>query len=492
MTDTTSPRVAQARHTIHPPRWLAEQAVIAGLIRSPDCYETIAQTVGAEHFSVELHRQIFEEIRAIHATGAPFNLLHLRCRLPEETPDGVPVAAHLAALLGNHEDSGPASDYVEYIAAAPDIAPDGDGVGTYGGDEGKRKPAITLTYFEGCSEPAPKLWLIKNVVARGEISSWIAPPGMGKSALLGDIGVHVATGSDWRGYRSKGAGGVVYLALERGDLVKRRLVAHARHAGLSSLPVAVSSQVIDLLNPACVADIVGAVREAEIHFGLPVGLVVIDTYPKGIAAGGGDEDKAKDQGKVLANLRRVLELVPVHVAMVGHTGKDESRGARGSNAHLADADVMVQISGGAIKTANVIKANDQPEGHLTTFRLEAVALGIDDDGDEFSTSIVSADTYNSAADSPKKAPHLTNATRNALRALQEALADVGTAAAPSSHIPAGVTVVTVEQWRKEAYRRGISDGEDRARQLAFKRACDALIATGLIGLFDGLVWVSNS
>jgi len=56
------------------------------------------------------------------------------------------------------------------------------------------------------------------------------------------------------------------------------------------------------------------------------GLIVIDTYAKGIAANGGDEDKARDQNRAAANLRRVQSLVDIHIALVGHTGKDESRG----------------------------------------------------------------------------------------------------------------------------------------------------------------------
>ena len=47
-----------------------------------------------------------------------------------------------------------------------------------------------LSYFGELTNAAPQAWLIKNVIARGENSSWIAPPGNGKSALLTDIGVH--------------------------------------------------------------------------------------------------------------------------------------------------------------------------------------------------------------------------------------------------------------------------------------------------------------
>jgi RecA-family ATPase len=195
-----------------------------------------------------------------------------------------------------------------------------------GGKAGEPAQAIKLTFFDECSAIASKRWLIKGVAAIGETSSWIAPPGKGKSALQTDISVNIAAGIDWRGYRSKGPHGVVYFAFERGDLVKRRLTAYARQRNLKALPIAVASQIIDLMHPGCVEVILETIRAAEQRFGIRVGYIVIDTFAKGIAAGGGDEDKARDQNKCLTNLRRLHECAELHVAIVGHTGKDETRG----------------------------------------------------------------------------------------------------------------------------------------------------------------------
>ena len=49
------------------------------------------------------------------------------------------------------------------------------------------------------------------------------------------------------------------------------------------------------LHRSCVDAIIATISEAEQRFGSEVGLAIFDTYSKGIAAGGGDEDKAKDQ-----------------------------------------------------------------------------------------------------------------------------------------------------------------------------------------------------
>jgi hypothetical protein len=53
-------------------------------------------------------------------------------------------------------------------------------------------------------------------------SAWIAPPGAMKLAPLAQAAICVGAGLDWHGYLNKGAAGVVYFAIERADLVKRR------------------------------------------------------------------------------------------------------------------------------------------------------------------------------------------------------------------------------------------------------------------------------
>jgi Bifunctional DNA primase/polymerase, N-terminal/AAA domain len=93
------------------------------------------------------------------------------------------------------------------------------------------KPAPTgmpLTFFDNVENFAKKNWLMKGVIAKRETSMWIAPPGRLKSALMTDLAIHLASGMDWRRYQSKETCGVVYFALERADLVKRRLAAHRK------------------------------------------------------------------------------------------------------------------------------------------------------------------------------------------------------------------------------------------------------------------------
>jgi hypothetical protein len=255
------------------------------------------------------------------------------------------------------------------------------------------------------------------------------------------------------------------------------------------LPIAVADAVIDLLNPNCVDTIVSTVRAAEQQFGCSVGLIGIDTYAKGIAANGGDEDKARDQNRAAANLRNVHARLPAHIALVGHTGKNEDRGARGSNAHLGDVDVMVQISGDTIKVAQVVKGNDQPERTLAEFRLEAFELGRDEDGDPITTAIVSTEHFEPIAGAGPKAKkvNLPPNQKAALHALFECIADETSPTPVDPHVPIGVTGVTLAIWRDRLLKLAIINAEGNPRE-QFKRIRVTLQNATIIGIWEDFVW----
>jgi len=357
----------------------------------------------------------------------------------------------------------------------------------------KSQPRSTLTFYDELDDdPPPKRWIIKGVLAHGETSNWFGPPGSLKSALMTDLAIHAASGQDWRGFRASRPGehcGVLYLALERGAQVKRRLSAYKIKRGAAAdLPIAVKSEIIDLMRADCVDLIIGTVREVEAHFRCNVGLIIVDTISKGIAAGGGDEDRAKDTNAMLANLRRVEERSGVHIACVGHTGKDEAKGHRGSSAHMGDVDLMVQISGDAVKTATIIKANDQEEGPLTTWTTEVVSLGTDADGDEITTALISNETPATGKQTKAKR-RLTDSQSRAMECLIRCVNDHGRPPPPSNEFPQNVRVVSLSEWRTMCERGGLSSAEKKEdRDRAFRRAKDELQTLHQIGCLDDFVW----
>ncbi|MBP1297406.1 AAA family ATPase [Bradyrhizobium elkanii] len=323
----------------------------------------------------------------------------------------------------------------------------------------------TLGDFVGAADHQ-KMHIIKGAIAWGETSAWIGPPGSLKSALMSDLAISSAFGRDWHGLRSKGRVGVIYFALERADLVRRRIEAQLARTGISIDPeqpgsISIVSSTIDLFTPESVVKVLRTVKNAEEFTGEAIGVIIFDTFAKLMAASGGDEDKAKDQGKVFANIERIKEkLGRPHVALVGHTGKDESRGARGSNAILGDADVMVTISGEDIKTATVVKANDMAEGPLFSFKSEVHQFGVDEDGDPITVNIVSSEQVVQSTVATHREPRLKPNQKTMLAILHDA----------------GLAGMTLEEWNAKARDAGI--GVRRKADLTDNR--NALLSKGMV------------
>ena len=101
-----------------------------------------------------------------------------------------------------------------------------------------------------------------------------------------------AFGQEWHGFKIKKPYATVYFALERADLVQKRIWAECQRDGFNDVPVAVCPGLINIMDPKCVNAMVGTIPAAEDKFGIEVAPAIIDTFGKAIACGGGDENLA--------------------------------------------------------------------------------------------------------------------------------------------------------------------------------------------------------
>jgi len=135
---------------------------------------------------------------------------------------------------------------------------------------------------------------------------------------------------------------------------------------------------------------------------------------------------------------------------------------------------------------------DGPEGATFVSRLACETLDYDDDDDEMTSCVVrEVEGEVVEAVQKKKAERATKTPKTAqiaLRALLKAIGECGEPAPASNHIPKGIKVTTVERWRDYAYRMGISTGEVRAQQKAFKSGSEYLIAARKVAMWGEHVW----
>jgi hypothetical protein len=121
--------------------------------------------------------------------------------------------------------------------------------------------------------------------------------------------------------------------------------------------------------------------------GEKVALIVIDTFARALT--GGDENSTMDTGQAVAGADLIRAETGACVAFIHHSGKDPSKGARGSSALRAATDTEIRIEGQTgQRTATVTKQRDLESGEIMPFELTRVQIGIDPDDKTAITSCV--------------------------------------------------------------------------------------------------------
>jgi hypothetical protein len=344
----------------------------------------------------------------------------------------------------------------------------------------QRFPLVPFDRLTISTEPA---YLVKGILpCRGLAVIW-GPPKCGKSFLSFDMLLHVALGWPYRGRRVK-QGAVVYAALEGasgfGARAEAFRQAHMAEQASADIPFRLMPARLSL-----VADHQAFIAAIKMQ-GLIPAVICIDTLNRSIA---GSESDDKDMGAYVKAADALREAFNCLVVIVHHCGVDATR-PRGhtSLTGAVDAQLAVKRESSGTVTLTVEYMKDGPEGDVFASRLDQAEVGADPDGDAITSCVVVPIESRAAAAEPAK---LSKAAKLALQALSETLLELGREPGSSPHIPAGVNVVTIAEWRERAYRMGISDAGADAKRKAFKRAYEDLLFAKRIGIWDEQAWLAK-
>ncbi|WP_454655003.1 AAA family ATPase [Bosea beijingensis] len=229
--------------------------------------------------------------------------------------------------------------------------------------------------------------LVAGILDCGAMSMLYAPPGSGKTFLMLSIAYAIASGTAWAG-RKCHRGLVVYLVAEGGGGFAKRVMALQKcHGFADDLPLGILQVSADLRsNKVDCKRLIAAVRELERTTGEKCILLVVDTLSRVLA--GGDENSSVDGGALVKNLDEIREAIASHVMVVHHTGKNESKGARGWSGFKAALDTELEIID---KALHVTKQRDLEFARPIGFRLESIDLGLDADGAPVSSAVARMD-----------------------------------------------------------------------------------------------------
>jgi hypothetical protein len=239
--------------------------------------------------------------------------------------------------------------------------------------------------------------LFKHFMNRETVNVLFGPSGSGKSFLTLDMAMHLATGSDWAGFKCKQKMAVLYICTESGSSFGKRAEAARRRVGIKpgatpqEFPFAYYPAHVDLLaNKDHLKLIAKLIDDLECMSGYKCGLIIVDTLS---AAFGGGNENSEDMTKFVNNMASIKYGKKTAVMVVHHTGKDESAGARGHSSLKGNIDTEIQVRSEKrgekyYRSFSSTKQKDDETGNNKRFGLQIVELGPDEDNDPITTCTV--------------------------------------------------------------------------------------------------------
>lgn len=343
-------------------------------------------------------------------------------------------------------------------------------------------------------------YLIKDIVSENAGLILIyGPPGGGKSLMAVDMALCISTGTPWHGLPVKKKG-VLYLAAEGQAGMLVRIKASQKHKNLDSSALSDFS----LLPLPCLIDepnelesLLAAIRE------LPTvpGVIFIDTVARSMI---GDENSTKDMGAWVRACDRIREVFKAQVIPIHHSGKNETKGARGAIALTGATDCIFKV----YKTDNIISLVNERQKDAEVippmlFETEVVLSGVyDSDGFE-RTSLVLIHNPDLKLTGKKGKPDggLTGQAKIVMDILRDVLKQKGESPSPAvaddiaknGIVTPATRVIHEDVWRDEAYMRGITDSgsKEDAKRKAFWNARKKLLSDGLIGCISAYYWIKE-
>jgi hypothetical protein len=346
------------------------------------------------------------------------------------------------------------------------------------------RPKLRLLSVADCAAAKPRRYIVKGIIAAGDLVLVIGPPGAGKSALVPLMTYAVALGRPVFG-RPVQAGKVLYVAAEDAHGMPGRVHALKRRYGDAGDFFLVDGAT-DLFSPEGEAEELRALVRRE-----KPAVVVIDTLAA--AFPGMRENESQDMGAAITLARSFGrddgDTPGPAVILLHHVPKGDESTPRGHGILNGDADVVLRLARGidsGTVTVSFGKNRNGPSfGVQMAFAIETEVIGSDEDGDDITAPVA----VESGA--PRRlGPRLTAAERKAVGFLADVLNEQGKPLPLGPGFAANLNGTDEAVWRHACEDRRLSTAEtskDRAR--AFRATYKNLLAKGMVAANAGWVWL---
>ena len=226
-------------------------------------------------------------------------------------------------------------------------------------------------------------WFIKGVLPRANFGVFYGASGSGKSFFVFEMMAAIARGIAWRGLKTAKAK-ILWIAAEGQEDMRKRVFGYCMEHGIdpADFEMKFISNAPNLLDIKDVKALVKQIKAAG-----EFDVIAIDTLAQVMP--GGNENSGEDMGKVMGHCLAITRQTGAMVGAVHHSGKDETRGARGWSGLRAACDFEFEvIRAGEDRLATVTKLKGGADGGEFGFRLKTVIVGKDEDGDDETTCVI--------------------------------------------------------------------------------------------------------
>jgi hypothetical protein len=187
----------------------------------------------------------------------------------------------------------------------------------------------------------------------------------------------------------------------------------------------------------------------------------------------------------------VVEQSGAHGSMVHHSGKDQSRGARGHSLLRAAVSTEIELTKmDGVSFATATKQRDQEPAEPFAFVLESMELGRDQDGDAVTTAVVKAASEEDAQEAKQKKRPSGKNQLTIWHAFKQLRADnVGKANPGGTGWPEIGAFWCIEAEQLRDFARGKLNSANSHD--TYKKALDALLASGLMAINENHIWITT-
>lgn len=223
----------------------------------------------------------------------------------------------------------------------------------------------------------PDYW-IDGMLPKDSFSMVFGPSGQFKSFITMDMALCISTGMPYHGNDVEQSP-VIYVTGEGARSINLRKraweIKHGRYANdMAILPMAV-----DMTDSAASVSLTLAVERFEHEKGNRPGLLIVDTLNR--CYGDGDENSSQDMSRFVRSCDEFRAASGCDILVVHHSGKDVTKGARGSSVLRAALDTEFSVARigedmrGRNVTLSCTKIKDGAEPPDLTFCMKQVLLG---------------------------------------------------------------------------------------------------------------------